>query len=222
MTKPKSSSGDSSRKVVRIIGHPGDDPAELQARSITRPTVQAAATIQEFADRKAETELTVNALIDELQRHCDAANSGNLACEEAMLVAQAHTLDTIFNTLARRATGQEYLRNWETFMRLALKAQSQCRTTIETLAAIKNPQPVAFVKQANIAAGPQQVNNVAAVPASVRADAHAREIESTQTKLSGPTANELCPDSRASALARRTDPQMATVGEIHRTKDGGG
>ena len=41
----------------------------------------------------------------------------------------------------------------------ALKAQSQCRATLETLAAIKNPAPVAFVRQANIAHGPQQVNN---------------------------------------------------------------
>ena len=39
--------------------------------------------------------------------------------------------------------------------KLALKAQSQCRATLETLAAIKNP-PVIFVKQAN---GHQQVNN---------------------------------------------------------------
>ena len=43
-----------------------------------------------------------------------------------------------------------------------IKAQSQCRATLETLAAVKNPQPVAFVQQANIAHGPQQVNNGAA------------------------------------------------------------
>jgi hypothetical protein len=46
----------------------------------------------------------------------------------------------------------------ETYLRLALKAQSQCRATLETLAAIRNPQPVAFVRQANIAHGPQQLN----------------------------------------------------------------
>jgi hypothetical protein len=39
------------------------------------------------------------------------------------------------------------------------KPQAQCRATIEALAEIKNPRPVAFVKQANIAQGPQQVNN---------------------------------------------------------------
>lgn len=42
------------------------------------------------------------------------------------------------------------------FTRLALKAQGQCRATVETLAAIKNP-PVVFARQANIAHGPQQV-----------------------------------------------------------------
>lgn len=34
------------------------------------------------------------------------------------------------------------------------KAQSQCRATLETLAAIKNP-PVIYAKQANISNGPQ-------------------------------------------------------------------
>jgi hypothetical protein len=55
------------------------------------------------------------------------------------------------------------MNNMETFLRLALKAQSQCRATLETLAAIKNP-PVVFAKQANISSGHQQVNNV--VPAT--------------------------------------------------------
>jgi len=51
-----------------------------------------------------------------------------------------------------------------------LKAQSQCRATLEALAAIKNP-PIVYARQANIAAGPQQVNN--GVPGPVRADARA-------------------------------------------------
>jgi hypothetical protein len=133
---------------------------------------------------------------------------------ETLLTVQAHTLDAIFNELAQRAALNigEYLNACETYLRLALKAQSQCRATLETLAAIKNPTPVAFVKQANIAAGPQQVNNGATVP-------RAREIKSTQTKLSG-AANELRPDTRASTLTGRTDPQMAAVGAVDGTEDG--
>jgi hypothetical protein len=45
-------------------------------------------------------------------------------------------------------------------MRYGLRAQAQCRATLETLAAIKNP-PTVFARQANIANGPQQVNNTA-------------------------------------------------------------
>ena len=42
----------------------------------------------------------------------------------------------------------EHLPAAETYMRLALKAQSQCRATLETLANIKNP-PTVFARQAN-------------------------------------------------------------------------
>jgi hypothetical protein len=73
-----------------------------------------------------------------------------------------HTLDTIFNELARRCQANVcggYLDAAERYLRLALKAQSQCRANIETFAEIKNPKPLAFVQQANIASGPQQVNN---------------------------------------------------------------
>jgi hypothetical protein len=45
------------------------------------------------------------------------------------------------------------------FTRLALKAQGQCRATIETLALMKNP-PTVFARQANIAHGPQQVDGL--------------------------------------------------------------
>jgi len=67
---------------------------------------------------------------------------------------------------------------FETCTRLAFKAQSRCRATNETLAEIKNPPSVAFVPQANIAAGHQQVNN------GVQASG-VREIESQQTKPLG-------------------------------------
>lgn len=42
---------------------------------------------------------------------------------------------------------------------------SKLRAPRETLAAIKNPAPVTFVRQANVAHGPQQVNNDPPPPA---------------------------------------------------------
>ena len=63
-------------------------------------------------------------------------------------------------------------------MRMAMKAQSQCRMTIETLATLKNPQ-VVFAKQANINnGGQQQVNNRVATDTS-----RARESEPEPSKL---------------------------------------
>jgi hypothetical protein len=81
---------------------------------------------------------------------------------EAMLYSQALALQAIFVNAAIRVTEQEWFSNSEAYMRMALKAQSQCRATLETLAQIKNPA-VVFARQANIAQGPQQVNN--AMPA---------------------------------------------------------
>src|SRR5260370_33541175 len=67
----------------------------------------------------------------------------------------------------------------ERYMRLALKAQSQCRATIETLAEMKNLKPVAFVHQANNANGPQQVSNG---PGRSAGASRAREPENLPNK----------------------------------------
>ncbi len=80
---------------------------------------------------------------------------------ESMLFAQALTLQATFKALSGRAAANasKYLAATDTYLRLALTAQGQCRATLETLATIKNPRPVAFVKQANLSNGLQQVNN---------------------------------------------------------------
>jgi hypothetical protein len=68
------------------------------------------------------------------------------------------------------------LPQYQAHLNLALKAQSQCRATLETLAHVKNP-PVLFAKQANIAHGPQQINN------SADPRAHARVLAAEQSQL---------------------------------------
>lgn len=126
-----------------------------------------------------------------------------------MLASPAYTLNEVFSNLASRAylNFGEYLDSGERFMRLAMKAQSQCRATIETLAEIKNPRPIAFVKQANIANGHQQVNN-----GSSRA-----ENETQPNKLSEED-NELSPNSGTPALESRVNPTLETLGKIDRPK----
>jgi hypothetical protein len=100
---------------------------------------------------------------------------------EAMLYSQAHALQAIFVDSLLQATKQEWFSNSEAHMRLALKAQSNCRATLETLATIKNPL-VVFARQANIAQGPQQVNNNGMMPAG-EPRAGAGETEKPQNEL---------------------------------------
>jgi hypothetical protein len=107
-----------------------------------------------------------------------------------------------------------YIEPAEIYLKLALRAQNQCRATLETLAAIKNP-PVIFAKQANIAHGPQQVNNNSA------GIARAEQIEKPQTGLLEHDHGQRL-DTGAAAAASGGDQAMETVGAIHRPAHGRG
>lgn len=121
------------------------------------PNHNAAAIVNAFTgDTFGETNPLVVAA--ELKRQCEDVQAGDLKRIEATLLSQAHSLDVLFASFARRAGQQGDLRKLEAYMKLALRAQSQCRATLEALAALKNP-PLVFAKQANIAHGHQQVNN---------------------------------------------------------------
>ena len=100
-------------------------------------------------------------MIHNLNQQVNAVKDNKLGRPEEMLVAQAHTLDAIFNNMTQRAVlnADEYIDACDTYLKLGLRAQSQCRATLETLSEIKNPKSVAYVRQANIAGGHQQVNN---------------------------------------------------------------
>lgn len=170
------------------------------------PSANAAAVIAEYAKPFGEQDLC--ALVDELRPHMNDVNDGNLQHCEAMLVGQAHALQSIFVNLARRAANQEYLKQYETYLRLALKAQNQSRMTLETLAAIKNP-PLVFAKQANInqGNGNQQVNNGTPAPAS-----HAGKNINQQNELLEVQHGSETVDNRTASATIGKNPAMATVG----------
>ena len=106
-------------------------------------------------------------------------------------------------------------------MRLSLKAQAQCRVTVEALAEIKNPRPVAFVKQANISNGPQQVNNGAPSETSHNhAGAPARETQIEPSKLLEATDVERL-DTGAPSTAGAAHQEVETVGVLNRPEERG-
>ena len=189
-----------------LLGQEGQTDAEVRAAATIGPAVQAAYTVA-----KIEKGGDLNALVDALQTQSKRVISGDTGRIEEMLVTQAHTLDLIFNNLTRRAVAnmqEGYVPVAETYLRLALKAQSQSRASIESLAQIKNP-PVVYARQAKFANGPQQVNNGVAAPRT-------RETEIPPSKQSG-YEHELLPDGRASAAASRVNSTLETVGAINRT-----
>lgn len=158
-------------------------------------------------------EVDLSELVTGLQEQTDKVRAGNMSSVESMLYGQAMTLQTIFTSLARRSAlnAGEYMDAADKYMRLALKAQAQCRATLETLAEIKNPMP--YIKQTNIANGPQQVNNGQSEQYA-HAYAPAGNSQPLQNKLleseHGKPGKRM--DTRAQGAAGRANPHMETVG----------
>ena len=121
--------------------------------------LQAAAVMQGFQKNVMGGDVDLEALVKGIIETTNQVKDDDLHRLESMLVSQATSLQSIFTDLARKAQAQTYLKHFETYLGLALKAQAQSRATITALGELKNPRQATFVKQANIAHGPQQVNN---------------------------------------------------------------
>jgi len=212
MTSKRKPKEKSNEDQLTVHTKPGEDYGLATARLVLRPTVQAAVTLKEYD--KNYGDLKLNHLISALVEQTEASNDGDMGRAEAMLTTQAHTLDAIFNNLAARAINSEYMNSLNTFLKLALRAQSQCRATLESLSAIKNPPVMGYVRQANIAHGPQQVNNTPDTP-------RARENQNQQNKLMEQKDGERL-DTGTTGTTSKADPAMATVGEVDGAKDAGG
>lgn len=206
-----------------IVGET-DNPTKMDelnrtilARALSQPEVRGASVMQKF-----DPSLDLNALASELREQSAEIQKGNMSRAEGMLISQAHTLDALFSSLSRRAHGNMeagYGEAAERYMKLALRAQNQCRATLEGLSAIKNP-PVVFAKQMNVSHGPQQVNNGVAsnAPPMAKDVTHAFESKTEQNKLGG-SSHELLQDTRAFETISRTMPGASALEAIDRTED---
>ncbi len=175
-----------------------------QAKMLNSASIMSAVTSDAFS-KSMFPDMELSELIDDLKTKVEKVQSGDMAAMEAMLVGQAHSLQTIFVSLARRASNQEYLKNYGMFMSLALKAQSQSRATIQALTELKYPKQLAFVKQANISHGHQQVNN------ATNTHAHARENSNQPNELLEVNNGSKTMDITAATTTSRDDKAMAAV-----------
>lgn len=139
-------------------------PAGLAEVALMPPTTNGMVTAM-YTSKTMGANLSLQEMVLELNRQVMEAERNDRKKSEALLHSQAITLNAIFAEMARRAAlnMNSNLPATEAFMRMALRAQNQSRSTLETFAAIKNPSLV-VAKQANINTGPQQVNNVLVTP----------------------------------------------------------
>jgi hypothetical protein len=197
-----------------VTVNPGNDPARAHAAAHLRPNVTAATLICAYGQRKGRYALDADALVSELKKHEEAVNSGDLSRAEAMLIAQAHALDSLFGTLARAAAVQTCLQRYQTLLQLAFKAQGQCRATLQTLVEVKYPKQTHFVRQQNVAVN-QQVNNGPSVNSRARGTA----LNPTNELLEVPSSERLEFDAASSPSA--PDSPLATVDKVDRPQNPG-
>ena len=203
-------------KALTIIDAPDTTTAQILSRAALRPSINAASVVEAYQGNIMGKEVGLNELVEGLADSCRRVKDGDLSTMEAMLVSQATALQTIFTSLARRAQAQEYQKNLEAFLGLALKAQAQSRATISALVDLKYPRQATFVKQANIAHGPQQVNNGAAPAGSI---SHTEENKTEQNKLLEDKSHERpYLDIGATPAATRGHQAVEAVGKVHRAK----
>tara|TARA_R110002072_G_scaffold301652_1_gene481867 strand:+ start:6071 stop:6691 length:621 start_codon:yes stop_codon:yes gene_type:complete len=146
---------------LNVAARPDETDSQALARITLDPIATAAATIVHF-DPLSGDSADIMDLIGELERSVEETlDQDRLDHAQTMLAAQARVLSGIFNALAARSAVNmgDYIGAAETYLKLALRAQSQCRATLETLSEIRNPKIASVVNQANIAGGHQQVNN---------------------------------------------------------------
>lgn len=203
--QPKPPAVPGPRKNLIGTQRPDESQGVVVGRALACPA-NAAARVMHAVEQPngMQSQIDVPDLADVLRERAKAVQSGDLSGIEAMLAGQATALQSLFVRLAERAMSCDTVPGFDVNMRMALRAQNQARATVETLATIKNP-PVVFAKQANIANGPQQVNNGIA----------REEPETAPSKvLEGITHERM--DAGTSGAAGRSNQTLETVGAIDR------
>lgn len=196
---------------LTIVRREGVSDATLMAEASVNPAINAASLIDSYQyDAFGDGAVEMNALVGTLKASMDKTHGGDLSELEDMLMGQATALQTMFVSLAKRAQRQEYQKNLEAFLGLALKAQAQSRATIQAIVELKYPRQATFVKQANIAHGPQQVNNGTVPTRTLENQSEQIEV------IEGVTHGRTEMDARATATPAGGDNAVEAVAAVHR------
>lgn len=149
-----------AKNTLEIKAEDGDDRDVLLAKVALAPGARHAATASNFAaslfSDKHQTPIMASTAA--LAEKMAAARDGDKAMPSDILSAQAVVLDTMFTELARRSAANmgQYIDAADRYMRLALKAQANCRATLEALGKLHQPREQT-VKHVHVNEGGQAI-----------------------------------------------------------------
>jgi len=138
-----------------------DDPGEVLANAALGPNVRHGHVAAVYAGGMMKNTGETLALMDcakFVEQRASDAIGGDLSFASAMLASQAISLDTMFSEFARRAasTMGQFPDATERYARLAMKAQTGSRATIEALAKLHQPREQT-VRHVHVGQGGQAV-----------------------------------------------------------------
>lgn len=159
--RKKTQAGMNPNNAMTVEQTPEETGAQAMARKLLQPTLKNAAAASAFTGKMMGSDLELPGIgdyADHLHGAAHAAAAGDLGMASKILAAQAITLDSMFAELARRSAMNmgEYIHAAERYGRLALKAQSNCRATLEALAKLHLPREQ-IVKHVHVNEGGQAV-----------------------------------------------------------------
>lgn len=132
-------------RAVTIEAQKGESEAETMARAMIGPYLRHGIVANGLTE-KMVGKLPGQPQLDDFGRAIKAkaeiACKGDMTMASEMLTAQAHSLDAMFTELSRRSILNfgDYPLAAERYARLAFKAQTNCRASLEALAKLHQPR----------------------------------------------------------------------------------
>lgn len=146
-------------------------------------------------------------LVNRLQKANQDVIAGDFSKAEAMLIDQAHVLQSVFVKMTMLMNQCEYMHQLVSYARAALRAQNQCQRTLKTLLEFKNPKRSTFIKQQNNTLN-QQFNE---------AEKAEKEINPANELVEQKVESWLDPGTSKEAV--EDDTAVETMGKVSGAKD---
>lgn len=179
---------------------------EPSGRTVSRhaldPSFRSSISHFEISDKEwYSSEVSINDLVDELENLTESLSKPSSTGSKRMLAAQSVLLDKLFNMLTVKGVLNAKAGNLtyaSEYMKLALKAQTNCRTTLQAISEINTPRRQ--ISQINMAENQQVIN------------------EFPPNELSG-GVDELRTHRGSQRSSAPTHPEMEALVEVNRSED---